>query len=274
MSSKVASNYQLRQPKVGNVASLTKTHKEEMNSIKTYSQFFSDFTIDEHWDYFGTEKFETFVYDNTDFDFLKDGIIVSNVISDTKKVRSYQEISCLGHAQVIDTGDQVPPSFYCDLLQRLSFKTERNIYKYNFKNRGHSKRRNLNKLFLYQDAVIFEDGDPYFVSELKCDLYDFFKYFNISQCKNSSRLTIFEGLYRYHQDVYDEVSNKNIISPPREKVYRNNWDALDLLEKQELTPEKQHALLLRFQGRLFEGERLKMEERNYHEALMPEEDSE
>ena len=196
--------------------------------------------------------------------YLKINSILLKIVIDSEEKYVSQRI---GYSGDIQTTKEVILSNYSnpDLQQCLSFTTKRTIYEYRSKMpKGRTKRNLLDtNLLLFHDFVIFQDGDPFLVTELRGDPSQLPNH--VGRC---SRMTIFEGIFRYHRDVYDKMYDMKINPSPTSKVYKSDWNAWDHLPEQFHTNEKEHQLILRFQGRLFLGDRLKKDSEKYMKALI------
>eukprot|EP00835_Amoeboradix_gromovi_P002652 NODE_154_length_16838_cov_0.293327.p9 type:complete len:113 gc:universal NODE_154_length_16838_cov_0.293327:6511-6173(-) len=90
----------------------------------------------------------TCIYDTEEFKLLKDKSIISKIVTGVEQKYVHQ---CIGyHGDIQTTNEQIMPAdSKPDLQERLSFTTERTIYKYipKFQEGDNNKRRKLPDLF-------------------------------------------------------------------------------------------------------------------------------
>eukprot|EP00834_Sanchytrium_tribonematis_P006010 NODE_408_length_7975_cov_0.539487.p4 type:complete len:252 gc:universal NODE_408_length_7975_cov_0.539487:166-921(+) len=245
----------------------TKSADNDSLSIH-YSRFLTNFSIDkQQWENIGSTVMKTTVLDTKKFDFLEDSSMILKIVVGCKEKHVIRNIGYSGDIQraeeLVATVHSIP-----NLQEYLSFTTNRTTYKHKLSVSKGRKKRKLTDLLLYHDFVVFPDGDPFLLIELTGDPSELSKHIG-----SNSRMTVFEGIFRYHPDVYDKMYRLKIIPSPSSKVYESDWNAWDYLPEQTHSNEKEHLLTLRFQGRLFSGKRLMKEREEYAKALVvPEED--
>jgi hypothetical protein len=190
----------------------------------TSSKFITKFKINRQWKFDTEQNIKTIVYDTKDFEALRCGILITKNNGYTQE----KEYHFKGDLYKI-----LPNQIWVFLRSRpqyrFSYTTNRKIYKHR------------SGLLLYHDFVIFEDGDPFIVTEIIGDASQLHNHIG-----KNSRMTIIEGLFRYYPDIYDEYYKREIIP---NGDYECDWDTWDNLPPH--SNKKEHNLILRFQGRLF-----------------------